>query len=118
MYIIDVYKQRKMCKKYGAEFFASPGDMKLGISLNVKDGIFPINGLRHPPEKDTTGWYVWAGGGELSSEDDFFKPLHVVHLNEWCPDIIPYLGLAPGWRFLIAPNYEDVWFDDNLLHLD
>jgi hypothetical protein len=26
-----------------------------------------------------------------------------------------YLGLAPGWRFLIAPGYEDVWFDEILL---
>jgi hypothetical protein len=26
-----------------------------------------------------------------------------------------YLGLALGWRFLIAPEYEDVWYDTNLL---
>ena len=25
-----------------------------------------------------------------------------------------YLGLAPGWRFLIAGDYEDVWFDERL----
>ena len=28
---------------------------------------------------------------------------------------LPYLGLAPGWRFLIAPGYEDVWYDEKLL---
>jgi hypothetical protein len=27
-----------------------------------------------------------------------------------------YLGLAPGWRFLIGEDgYEDVWFDPDLL---
>jgi hypothetical protein len=26
-----------------------------------------------------------------------------------------YLGLAAGWRFLFAPNYEDVWQDKSLL---
>jgi hypothetical protein len=29
----------------------------------------------------------------------------------------PYLALPPGWRFLIAPDYEDVWFDESLLHI-
>jgi hypothetical protein len=23
--------------------------------------------------------------------------------------------LEPGWRFLWTPDYEDVWFDKNLL---
>ena len=27
------------------------------------------------------------------------------------------LGLGPGWRFLIAPGHEDVWFDANLLNV-
>jgi hypothetical protein len=26
-----------------------------------------------------------------------------------------YLALPPGWRFLIATNHEDVWFDAALL---
>jgi hypothetical protein len=57
---------------------------------------------------------VW-GGEELRTEPDFFKPLHTEHLDEWCPGIQKYLGLAPGWRFLIADDYEDVWFDPTLL---
>jgi hypothetical protein len=42
-------------------------------------------------------------------------PLHVTHLQEWCPDAVRYLGLPPGWRFLTAKGYEDVWFDPDLL---
>ena len=45
----------------------------------------------------------------------FFVPLHVVHLDEWCPEVKKYLGLPPGWRFLIAEGHEDVWFDESLL---
>jgi hypothetical protein len=26
-----------------------------------------------------------------------------------------YLALPAGWRFLLAPDHEDVWFDVNLL---
>lgn len=65
--------------------------------------------MRLAPEGDTTGWYLWAGG-EMSQDPDFFLPLHAAHLEEWCPLVIPYLVLPPGWRFQIAPDYEDVWF--------
>lgn len=109
--------QKEVCRKFSAEYLPSPNSLKLGISLNIKEGIEPINGLRHPPEGDTTGWYIWAGE-ELSDCSDFFKPLHVEHIAEWCPQIIKYLGLAPGWRFLIAGNYEDVWFDESLLNIN
>lgn len=51
----------------------------------------------------------------MSEEADFFLPLHVEHVGQWCPEVEPYLALPPGWRFLIAPGYEDVWFDPTLL---
>ena len=109
--------QKDICRKYGAKYFASPPGLKVGISLNVRDGVVPVNGLRHPPEADTSGWYIYAGEGEIPKDDEFFKPLHVEHLDEWCPQVKKYLGLPPGWRFLIAGEYEDVWFDESLLDI-
>ncbi len=110
-----ILDQKQICKRYGVDYVASPDHLKIGISLNVKDGVLPINALRHPLEGDTTGWYIWAG--EYSDNPDFFKPVHVVHLQEWCPWIEKYLGLAPGWRFLVTPDYEDVWQDLTLLDI-
>ncbi|MFV1457974.1 DUF4262 domain-containing protein, partial [Bacillus mycoides] len=52
------------------------------------------------------------------TEEDFFLPLHVQHIDEWAPEIKKYLGLPPGWRFLIAGDYEDVWYDPNLFDED
>jgi len=106
--------QHNICKKYNAPFVEAPSHLKVGISLNVKNNIYPINGLRHLPEGDTSGWYIWAGE-EFSDDPDFFVPLHIKHLNEWCPEAIKYLGLAPGWRFLFDKNYEDVWEDKKLI---
>ena len=111
-----LFQQKSICERFGAEFVAAPPDLNLGISLTAKERNLPINGLRHPPEKDTTGWYIW-GGDECSDDRGFFEPLCVKHLHDWCPDVIPYLGLAPGWRFLIAGDHEDVWFDKTLLIL-
>lgn len=88
--------------------------MKVGLARNVLEGAYPTNGLRHLPRGDTTGWYIWAGE-ELSEDADFFEPIHVEHLRTRCPDVLRYLGLPPGWRFLIAPGHEDVWFDPALI---
>jgi hypothetical protein len=108
--------QKSLCRKYDAQFCPSLLRQKLGISKNVLSNAMPLNGLRHPPEGDTCGWYIWAGE-QFSDADDFFEPLHVEHVDKWCPVVTQYLGLAPGWRFLIDPSkeYVDVWFDENLL---
>jgi hypothetical protein len=106
--------QMAICAKYGAHFLETPCDLKIGIALNVREGSIPINGLRHVPTDDTSGWYIWSGE-EPSLADDFFKPVHASHLREYCPQIMKYLGLSPGWRFLVAGDQEDVWFDPGLL---
>ena len=112
-----INEQKSICEKYGAAFMDAPLNLKVGISESVKEGIQPINGLRHFPKGDTTGWYIWAG--EYSDSPDFFKPLHVEHLDKWSSLIKPFLGLEPGYRFLIAENgnYVDVWEDLSLLDI-
>ena len=86
----------------------------VGVSRDLKDGGWPLNGLRHPPEAGTNGWYLWAGE-ELSDDADFFVPLHVEHVGDWRAEVVNYLALPPGWRFLIAPGHEEVWFDTDLV---
>lgn len=111
--------QEEICEKYGAEYIPAPLNLKVGIALNVKgSNTYPINGLRHPIEGDTSGWYIWAGE-EFSQDPNFFVPLHIEHLESWCPEIIKFLGLPPGYRFLIGKNnYEDVWKDLSLLDIE
>lgn len=107
--------QKAICEKHGAIFLEAPEEYKVGISNNFKASLEPIHALRHKMENGTTGWYIWAG--DYKEDADFFKPLHVKHLKEWCPIILPYLGLAPGWRVLIAKKgeYIDVWYDPSLI---
>jgi hypothetical protein len=108
--------QESLCDKYNTNYVASPASLKIGISLSVRENMRPIHGLRHNLEGDTTGWYIW--GGEYSTAEDFFLPVHVSHIDEWAPYVKKYLGLGPGWRFLIVPeeDYEDVWYDETLLN--
>jgi hypothetical protein len=112
--VTDPYEmQTALARKFDVEARPPLGGEKVGISKSVRDGLWPIHGLRHPPAADTSGWYIWAG--EYSAAADFFVPLHVDHLSSWCSAAVPYLGLPPGWRFLLAPDHEDVWFDESLL---
>jgi hypothetical protein len=108
--------QQATCLKFGAHYLRAEDYLKVGISKNFNVRQFPINGLRHPPQGDTTGWYIWSGE-EFSRDPDFFVPLHTIHLSDRCPEIMKYLGLGPGWRFLVAPGQEDVWFDASLLEV-
>lgn len=102
--------QLELCRRYGVSPVAiAPGD-KLGIALNVRSGLLPINGVRTRPEGGTCGWYIWAGE-RMSQAQDFFQPLHVEHLVEWCEPAMRFLLLPPGWRFLIAGDHVDAWFD-------
>lgn len=108
-----IEQQVEICSRFGAPYVCCDFDLKVGVSMNVRSGMMPLNGLRVEPDGKTCGWYIWAGE-EWSNEEGFFVPLHVQHLGEWAPIILPYLGLAPGWRFLVTTNYEDVWRDDKL----
>lgn len=107
-------EQIVVCSKYGSDYVPVPSSSKIGISEDINSGHIPINGLRHIPVGDTSGWYLWAGD-EPEQSCDYFKPLHIEHLRESHPTLMKFMGLAPGWRFLVAPNHEDVWFDQSLL---
>ena len=107
--------QRELCERVGAVPARPNADQKVGIALDTLH-LEPLNGLRHPAEGDTSGWYIW-GGTERSQAPDFFQALHVAHLSERCPRALKYLALPPGWRFLDTPGQEDVWSDSALLDL-
>jgi hypothetical protein len=103
------------CADLGAEFVPIEARSRVGISLEALAGETPINGLRIRPDGSSSGWFVYSGVNAPSSAEDFYKPIHLVHLITRLPQIVPFLGLPPGWRFLLAEDYEDAWFDRNLL---
>ena len=101
--------QRAVCQRVNSEFVASDESKKVGLAIATMNQS-PIYGARVFPTSDTTGWYIWAG--PRSEDPDFYQPVHAAHLKELCPVILKYLGLAPGYKFIVDHNgYEDVWFE-------
>lgn len=114
MYWMRDDEQKRLCEAHGAGYVPCLPSSKVGIARNVREGLLPLNGLRINPVGDTNGWYIWAGP-EMSQDPGFFVPLHVEHLKDWCPEAIRFLGLPPGWRFLVAGDQQEVWEDVELL---
>ena len=106
---MDELQQKTVCDQHGAELLPPGLGSRIGIAIETLD-LQPLNGLRIDPESNVCGWYLW-GGGEPSEADDFYKPVCVEHVADYCPAAIPFLALPPGWRFLTDGNYVDVWFD-------
>ncbi len=105
-----IEEQNEICNDHGVEAIVPEANEKLGIAISTI-GKTPINGLRHPIENGTCGWYIWCGE-ELSEDLEFFKPLHVKHIKEHLPEVEKYLALPVGFRFLLADDCEDIWFDE------
>lgn len=105
--------QRAICAQYATEYVAPLNNSKSGFALSTI-GLSPVNGLRHPISGETSGWYIWCGE-TFSDAPDFFTPLHTRHLYEDHSKIAHLLGLPPGYRFLLAGEFLDVWYDTSLL---
>ncbi|WP_254561649.1 immunity protein Imm33 domain-containing protein [Dyadobacter diqingensis] len=104
-------RQKEICEQNNSTWKPINKKLKIGVSTNLEKD--PINGLRHPSEKGTTGWFIWTG--EYSEAEDFFLPICAEHLLQQRPEIIKYLGLDIGYRFLAdSKDYEDIWYDEKL----
>ena len=94
-----IEEQKLLCEEFGSAYIAVSGDDVIAVAVQTlnKD---PIVGLRKAPEgEEKVAWYIY--GGELGEDEVNFETM---------PDVLPYLALEQGYRFMIdADDYEDVW---------
>jgi hypothetical protein len=58
-----------------------------------------------------------TSGVAKNSHPTLTSLLHCIprHLLDRSPDILKLLGLPPGYRFLMADDYLNIWYDESLL---
>ena len=108
--IVD--EQRRVCEQYKATFVPRLPVLKVGICARregrnsadswIEDGSRPWHdGLVHLAQATSQAERVF----------------HRCTLNTCQSGVLrrQFLGLPPGWRFLIADGFEDVWYDAKLL---
>ncbi|MDI9871910.1 immunity protein Imm33 domain-containing protein [Flectobacillus roseus] len=106
--------QKKICEQSNSIWKPINKKLKIGVSKNL--GKYPINGLRRLAEKGSTGWLIWTG--EFSEADNLFQPICAEHLLQQRPEIIKYLGLDVGFRFLSNSKADEyIWYDEKLKNL-
>ncbi len=98
--------QIEVCKKYGLSVL--PPEEMVAIAIESLSQT-PIYGSRvQLPEGGNVSWFIHCG--EYSAADDFYKAVHIHHLSEMLPQVLKYLCLPIGSKFIIdTQGYEDVW---------
>lgn len=108
-----IEEQKLLCEEFDSAYVAVKADDLVAVAV-LTLALDPIVGIRkQPAEGETVEWYIY--GGELDAQADHFEIISVQELEQLNPDLIPYLALERGFRFLIDQDeYEDVWKADGL----
>jgi len=104
-------EQKLLCEEFDSTYIEVKADDLIAVALDsIKQE--PLVGIRkRPTAGETVTWYIY--GGELQSNDEDFEIMSVKELQEILPEVLPYLALDHGYRFMIdQDDYEDVWKED------
>lgn len=107
-----IAEQKLLCEEFESAYIQVSGDDVIAIAVQTLDQD-PIVGIRKkkPETDENISWYIY--GGELQEGADFFETMTVRELQDVIPDVLPYLALEPGFRFMIdGDDYEDVWKEE------
>ncbi|MFJ4144702.1 hypothetical protein [Pseudomonas sp. NPDC089734] len=98
--------QQKLCEKYGLP--VHPPEGMVAIALATLDKT-PIYGTRiQLPEGGTVSWFIHCG--DYSDASGFYQAVHTEHVKKELPEVMKYLFLPEGAKFIIdRDGYEDVW---------
>ena len=101
-------KQQRICDKHGLPAQAPEAMVAVAIGSLAQT---PIYGTRIVlPENGTISWFIHCG--EHSDANDFYQALHATHLHEMLPQVVDYLALPSGAKFILdREGYEDVWLE-------
>lgn len=104
-------QQQHICARYHSDFEAPQPDEIVAVALATL-GRMPIVGERIVLEDGkNVSWFIHCGAH--SDADDFYQAVHWHHLAEMLPEVLPYLGLAQGFRFMIdREGHEEVWYQN------
>jgi hypothetical protein len=99
--------QKSTCRDYDLPEVEPEG--MVAVALDTL-GKFPICGECVVKEDDweKISWYFYCG--DYSEKKDFYRPIHIEHLNDILPDALKFLRMPYGSGFVINSNGdEEIW---------
>jgi len=107
--------QQEVCARNGVVHVAVPQHAHVNVTSKLLEGTHFVYGLRLAPTDDRTGWFFWTE--ELFPPLPRFSAIQVAEFEERWPEVIKFLGLPPGWRFVVdGYGYEREWEDRSFLN--
>jgi hypothetical protein len=106
-----VAEQKEECTKHNTNTLFPLFSQMIVVSKGVLEGR-TIDAVRYPSPSHMTGW--WLTTELYNNEISSLETIHYYHLAFKRLDIIKYLALPFGYRFL-AGEQKEVWFDNNIL---
>ena len=106
-----ISEQKLLFEEFESSYIKVSGDDVVAVAVNTLNQE-PIVGIRKKPEaEENVAWFIY--GGEMGEGEDFFETMTVRELQDILPEVLPYLALAEGFRFMIdREDYEDVWKEE------
>jgi len=99
-----IAEQKLLCEEVGSAYVEVTGDDVVAVAVHT------LKQDKKPETAENISWYIY--GGEPSSEETF-ETMTVRELQDIAPEVLPYLALETGFRFMIdADDYEDVWKEE------
>ena len=109
--INTVKKQLETCKDQSTSTLFPTFSQMIVVSKGVIEGR-ELNAVRYPSAGHMTGWWLTTDlyNGNINS----LETLHYYHVAFNRPDIIKWLALPFGFRF-ISGSKDKIWFDSEVL---
>ncbi|WP_445115933.1 immunity protein Imm33 domain-containing protein [Acinetobacter sp. WZC-1] len=102
-----IEEQKLVCEEFDSAYIKVSEEDVIALATQTLTRE-PIVGLRKKPADDGVAWFIY--GGELEEGEDFFETMTVRELEKILPEVVPYLALEEGFRFMIdRDDYEDIW---------
>ncbi|WOE32100.1 MULTISPECIES: hypothetical protein [unclassified Acinetobacter] len=108
-----IAEQKLLCEEVESAYIEVSGDDVVAVATQTLNQE-PIVGIRKIAEgPENVSWYIY--GGELPDGDAVFSTMTIKELQEIIPEVLPYLALDTGYRFMIdSDDYEDVWKESDI----
>lgn len=104
--------QREICSSVRSQFVSTELLNFLVASPDVESGEEEVaEAVRYPFLLPNSGW--WLFGPSYDSDIRTMRKVHVGHVVQRFPQIVPYLALAPGFCFSVGEKPR-IWFEKDV----
>ncbi|UYV55660.1 immunity protein Imm33 domain-containing protein [Priestia megaterium] len=109
-----LHAQYSLCEVVEAEFDAPTADKFVTVYTQIFESK-EIQGVRYEEDGEKSGWLLYCEEQDLDSlHEGAFLTLRLYELTLKRPDLLKFLGLPTGYRFVLKEDEYNAWEDRNL----